>query len=508
MRICLRRLLVAVLFAAPVVQAATFDLQTATVADIQAAMDAGALSSEKLVQLYLDRIEAYDKHGPKINAVITLNPRALQEARALDAERKKSGPRSQLHGVPVVFKDLVDIAGLPTTAGHAPFGAPVPLRDATIVTRLRGAGAVMLAKVSTRNWFGSDEQHPIGDTLNPYHPGRSPGFTSNGSGAAMAAWFSALAIGTDNSASVQHPAANCSVVGMVATQGMVSRAGVIPNGATQDRPGPLARSVYDVAAMMSAISGWDAEDLMTFRGMGHFPQGDWSKQLDAADIRGKRIGVLREMIYEGPNHEEGRAIHERALEDMRKAGAVIVDPVLTGIDLKRQTLGAFTGTSSYEQLQFQNAYLARLGPATKWKSIEEMLEKTVGPVRQLSPPERSADYLARYRTREMFIKLIHDTMDKFALDAIALPYRTYPPEPSPGPRPPESTTNLTSSMGLPAVIVPGGYTTENLPIGIQILGRQHSELTLLKIAHGYEQASKRRKPPALTPALPGERFDY
>jgi len=487
---------------------ATFDLATATVADIQAAMDSGKLTSEKLVELYLARIEAYDKSGPKINAVITLNPNALEEARALDAERRVSGPRSQLHGVPVVFKDLVDVAGLPTTAGHAPFGAPVPLRDATIVTRLRAAGAVMLAKVSTRNWFGRDDQHPIGHTLNPYHPGRSPGFTSNGSGASLAAYFSQLAIGTDNSASVQHPAANSSVVGMVATQGMVSRAGVIPNGATQDRPGPMARSVYDVAAMLSVISAWDAEDLMTMQGVGHFPRSDWSRELHADALRGKRIGVLREMIYEGPDHEEGRAIHERALEDMRKAGAIVVDPVLTGVDLKTQTLGMYTGTSSYEQLAFQNAYLARLGAATKWHSIEEMLEKTVGEVRRLESPERSPDYLARYRTRAMFIELIHATMDKFELDAIALPYRTLPPEPYPGPRPPESTTNLTSSMGLPAVVVPGGYTHENLPIGIQILGRRHSELLLLKIAYGYELASRRRKVPAITPPLPGETFEY
>jgi Asp-tRNA(Asn)/Glu-tRNA(Gln) amidotransferase A subunit family amidase len=295
---------------------------------------------------------------------------------------------------------------------------------------------------------------------------------------------------------------------MVATQGMVSRAGVIPNGATQDRPGPMARSVYDVAAMMSVIAGWDAEDLMTHTNIGHFPQGDWSKELDAGGLRGKRIGVLREMIYEGPQHAEGREIHQRALDDMRKAGATIVDPVLTGIDLKTQTLGAYTGTSSYEELPFQNAYLARLGTASKWKSIEQMLEKTVGEVRRLPPPDKSPDYLARYRARAMFIALIHETMDRFDLDAIALPYRTYPPEPSPGPRPPESTTNLTSSMGLPAVVVPGGYTKENLPIGIQILGRQHSELTLLKIAHGYEQVSKRRKTPQLTPPLPGERFEY
>jgi Asp-tRNA(Asn)/Glu-tRNA(Gln) amidotransferase A subunit family amidase len=302
-------------------------------ADIQAAMDAGALTSEKLVQLYLNRIEAYDKKGPKINSMITINPKALDEARELDAERRAKGPRSQLHGVPVVFKDLIDVAGLPTTAGFTPFGFPVPLRDATIVARLRRAGVVMLGKANTANWFGRDDStHPTGGPpLNPYNVMHSPGATSNGPGAAMATYFASLAVGTDTSASVQHPAANCSVVGFVGTQGMVSRAGIIPRGATQDRPGPMARSVYDVAAMFSIMAGWDAEDLITFRSMDRFPEGDWSKQLSADDIKGKRIGVLREMIYEGPAHEEGRAIFERALEDMHAAGAYVIDPVLTGI---------------------------------------------------------------------------------------------------------------------------------------------------------------------------------
>jgi amidase len=218
--------------------------------------------------------------------------------------------------------------------------------------------------------------------------------------------------------------------------------------------------------------------------------------------------VLRDIIYEAPNHAEGRVLFARALDDMRTAGAVIVDPVLTGIDLKNQTLGAYTGTSGYEELAFQNAYLARLGSATKWKSIEEMLQATTGKSEPLQPPEHNADYLARYRTRAMFIKLIHTAMDEHELDAIALPYRTLPPEPYPGPRPAESTTNLTSSMGLPAVVVPGGYTRENLPIGIQILGRQYSEHVLLEVAFGYEQASRRRKTPELTPPLEGEKFDY
>ncbi len=498
--------------------ATTFNLQTATLADIQAAMENGALTSEKLTQLYLNRIAAYDKKGPKINAMITVNPKALEEARTLDVERKTKGPRSQLHGVPIVFKDLIDVAGLPTTAGFAPFGAPVPLRDSTIVARLRAAGAVMLGKANTANWFGRDDStHPTGGPpLNPYNVLHSPGATSNGPGAALATYFAALAVGTDTSASVQHPAANCSVVGFVGTQGMVSRAGIIPRGATQDRAGPMARSVYDVAAMFSAMAGWDAEDLITFRSMGHYPASDWSKQLSPDDIKGKRIGVLREMIYDGPDHAEGRAIFQRALDDMRKAGAYVIDPILTGIDLKLETLGDINRTAEYEKTPFTDLYLQRLGTAAKFKSVKEMIEK-VGAEKfsrgmveglKLPPPDKSADYLARYRAREMFIQLINDTMDKFALDALALPYRTYPPERIDGPRPEESTNNLTSHTGLPSVIVPGGYTKENLPIGIQIFGRHNTDLTVLKIAYGYEQFSKRREAPALTPPLPGEKFEY
>ncbi len=500
------------------VRAETFDLATATLADIQAAMDSGALTSEKLVQLYLNRIEAYDKKGPKINAMITVNPRALDEARALDEERRASGPRSQLHGVAVIFKDLVDVAGLPTTAGFIPFGAPVPTRDATIVARLREAGVVILGKASTVNWFGRgfNHTHPIGPTLNPYNVAHTPGATSNGSGAGMAGYFATLAIGTDTSASVQHPAANSSVVGFVGTQGMVSRAGIIPRGATQDRPGAMGRSVYDVAAMFSVIAGWDAEDLITFRAMGHFPQGDWSLRMNGATLEGKRIGVLREMVYDGPAHRPGLEIYERALEDMRQAGAYVIDPVLTGIDLKRESLGEWNRTAEHEKTSYTDAYLKRLGPAAKFHSLREMIE-TVGPDQfsrgmvtglELPPPDKSADYLARYRAREMFIRLIHETMDRFALDAIALPYRSVPPERLDEPRPPESTNNLTSHTGLPSVIVPGGYTPENLPIGIQIFGRHNGDLEVLRIAHAYEQASRRRKTPETTPPLPGERFEY
>ena len=162
---------------------------------------------------------------------------------------------------------------------------------------------------------------------------------------------------------------------MLGTQGMVSRAGIIPNGATMDRAGSIGRSVYDVTALFSAMAGWDAEDLITFRSMGSFPQSDWSKELQVANLAGRRLGVLREMIWSGPAHAEGRAIFEQALGDLRKGGAVVVDPVLTGIDLKTQSLAGENRTAEYEKFAFINAYLARLGPAAKFKTVEEMIEK-------------------------------------------------------------------------------------------------------------------------------------
>lgn len=513
-----------------VVHAGTFDLQTATVADIQAAMDAGALTSEKLVQLYLNRIAAYDKQGPKVNSIISLNPKALDDARVLDKERKAKGPRSALHGVPILFKDLIDIAGLPTTAGFTYFGAPVPTRDATIVARLRAAGAVMLGKASTTNWFGKgfDATHPIGESRNPYNLTYSPGGSSNGSGVAMATYFATLGIGTDTSVSVQSPSSNNSIVGMVGTYGMVSRAGIVPRGATQDRAGPMGRSVFDVAALLSVMSAWDAEDLVTFSAMGHFPNSDWSKELKTADLRGRRIGVLQEMIPSGPAYAEGLAIFERAIADLRKAGAYVV-PVTTGSPtLSTETMQARLRTAEYEKIPYTDAYLARLGPAAKFKSVKEMMDKvghdkfskSMTDALVLPAPDASDDYLARYRTRQMYVDLLGETMDRFALDVVVQPFTAKPPpllESAAGSserteRDPNDTfggNNLSSSLGLPAVVVPGGYTpTKNLPIAIQFIGRPFDDLKVLQVAYGYEQNSKRRKTPESTPPLAGERFNY
>ena len=507
----------------------TFDLQTATVADINAAIDAGALSSEKLVQLYLNRIDAYDKKGPKINAVITFNPKALEEARALDAERKTKGRRSPLHGIPIVVKDLVDVAGLPTTAAFKPFGAPIPERDAAIVTRLKAAGTIILAKVSAENWFGWDgfgATHPIGATLNPYNVEYSPGGSSNGPGAAMASWFGAVGVGTDTGGSLQMPASYNSLVGMLATQGLVSRAGIVPRSLTQDRAGPLGRSVYDVAVMIDAMAGFDPEDLDTREGFGHYPHGTWAGQLTEHDLKKFRIGVLREAMSTLPADPEAQAIFDAALEDLRKAGAQVLDPVLSGIDLARQSDSSSIGVWPYEVLIAGDIYLKRLGPNRPFKTMKEMIAR-VGPekfvdsyVSALSYPPIDEDpgFMRRYRGRQAIRDLVENLLARYDLDAFVIQYVSTPPlakdvsgaaAPSGGR---DSRTlrggGIVSSTGLPGIVVPAGYTKNNLPVGIEFIGKGFGDLRLLQVAYGYEHTTRKRRSPQTTPPLPGEKFDY
>lgn len=523
MRITFRWLALAVLCSAPLVATArTFDLQTATIADINAAIDAGALSSEKLVQLYLNRIEAYDKKGPKINAVITMNPKALEEARALDAERATKGRRGPLHGIPVVIKDLIDLAGFPTSAGFKPFGNPIPERDAAVVKRIKDAGGVIVAKVATVNWFGKDgfgPTHPIGATLNPYNVDYSPGGSSNGTGASMAAWFAAVGVGTDTGGSVQSPSANNSVIGMVPTHGFTSRAGIVPRGPTHDRAGPMGRSVYDITVLLGAMAGFDIEDQETYLGLGRYPQSSWAQQLNAGDLHGRRIGVLRDGMGDMTRNPEVSAMFEAALEDMRKGGAQIVDPISSGIDLFKQAATSAVSVSyTHELLLAGDVYLARLGPNRPYKTMREFIDK-VGVdkfndryVKALTygPPDKDADFLRLYRSRKAMRQLIESMADRYDLDAFVILYRSPPPLAKAS----DNTTseaiggNLTSPTGLPGVIVPAGYTTKNLPVGVQFIGRSFDDLRLLQVAYGYEQVSKKRKSPALTPPLPGEKFEY
>lgn len=498
-----------------------FNLETATIADIQSAMEAGALSSEKLVAMYLARIEAYDKAGPKINAVITLNAQALETARALDAERKTKGPRSPLHGVPVVLKDLYDTKDLPTSAGFLPMKHSQPVHDATVVKRLREAGAVILAKVNMSDWFGvpkpGDQSTVLGRTLNPYNADITPGGSSGGTGAALAATFAQIGLGSETGVSIRNPTANNSIVGLAPTRGLIPRAGQVMTSFTQERCGPMARNVYDVAALTDAVAGFDAEDLLTLSTPGKTPVGSYTQFLKADGLVGARVGVLRDLFRPGEKHAEGRAIIEKAVKTMQDNGAIVIDDLSLGFDL----LGALDGSggmrTNYHEAQFSyDLYFRRLGPGAPIKNMDELvaLGDLVKPsIRKAYQEFRSLahhqDYLARRDLQESIRDQLVALMDRYKLDVLVYPFKTLPPEGHLEERVGEKDNPVSSITGLPALIVPAGYTSrENGPIGLEILGRPYSEPTLFRIGYAYEQKSRVRKPAPLVPPLASDTFTY
>jgi amidase len=502
----------------PEAVATEFDLQTATLEDINKAFDAGALTSEKLTQLYINRIAAYDKQGPEINAVITLNAMALETAKALDAERKAKGPRSKLHGVPVVLKDLFDTKDMPTSGGFLPMKNSQPMYDATVVKRLRDAGAIILAKVNMSDWFGvakqGDQSTVLGRTSNPYNLDLTPGGSSGGTGAALAASFAQLGLGTETGVSIRNPTANNSVVGLAPSRGLIPRAGQIMTSFAQERAGPMARNVYDVAALTDVVAGFDAEDLLTISSPGLVPKESYTTFLDKNGLRGARVGVFRDLFRKGSHHAEGIALIETAIKQMKEAGAVIVDPISTGIDLF--PLLEETRTNYYEAQFSYDLYFRRLGPNAPIKDMDELLAKggklvkpsIVKGYAEFRSLMHQPDYLARRDTQETLKAEVIALMDKYRLDVLVHPFKSMPPPPHME-RGVDQDNALSSVAGLPAVLVPAGYTKkENGPIAIEILGRPFSEPTLFKVAYAYEQLSKNRKQPPTTPSLPGERFSY
>lgn len=504
--------------------AAEFDLQTATVEDINSAFDSGALTSEKLVQLYLNRIEAYDKKGPKINAVVTVNPKALEIARALDAERKARGPRSKLHGIPVVFKDLFDTNDMVTTAGFLPMKDSQPVYDATVVAKLRDAGAVIFAKVNMSDWFGvpkkGDQSTVLGRTSNPYNTELSPSGSSGGTGAALAAAYSQLGLGSETGTSIRGPTAANSVVGLAPTRGLISRTGQVMTSFTQERAGPMARSVYDVAALTDVVAGFDAEDLLTIVAPGRVPQESYTSFLKKDGLRGARIGVLRDFFRKGERHAEGIAIIEAAIAHMKKEGAVIVDGLTTGVDafplLDGTGPDAFARTNYYEGQFSYDLYFRRLGPQAPIRNVEELIRtggslvkpNIVKAYKEIDSLDRNADFVARRDTQESMAALVQEIMKKYRLDALVYPFRSVPPNRHLEPYP-ESDNSFSSVSGMPAIVMPAGYTQQtNGPIAIEFLGLPFSEPTLFRLAYAFEQTGQFRKLPPTTPPLAGERFSY
>lgn len=495
-----------------------FKLETATIADINKAMDSGSLTSERLVRMYLQRIGAYDKQGPAINTVITLQTNALMIARELDRERQAQGPRSELHGVPVILKDLFDTHDMPTSGGFLPLKDSQPWRDAFVVKKLRDAGAVILAKVNTLDWFSSQpwgSSTVIGQTLNPYALEYVPGASSSGTGAGIAAYFATVGLGSETGVSIRNPTSENNLVGLAPTLGLVSRTGMIMSALTHERGGPMTRNVYDLAATLSVIAGFDAEDLVTMACRGNIPEGGYTQFVDPENgLKGARIGVLRDMFRSGPKHTEGLALIEQSISDLRSAGATIIDPVSTGLPLF--DILSETRVSLWEKKLATDYYLAGLGPDAVIKSAVEMVMKhpdlvsnSMKKTIEFGPLEFEQEYLSRLKNRDMLQQAVQALMDKYQLDALVYPFKTLPATKiADGWNNREADNPLSSQTGFPGLLVPAGFTSEGLPIALEFLGRPFSEPVLIRLASGYEFSTKHRRTPPNTPPLPGEIIYY
>lgn len=504
--------------------AATLNLSTATIADLQAAMASGALTSERLTELYLARIAAYDAKGPSLKAVLFLNPNALAEARALDAERKAGKVRGPLHGITVVVKDVFDTVDMPTTGGYLPLKGVKPTKDAFIVKKLKEAGAIMLAKVNQSDWYA---QPPFvaastlgGNTLNPYDLKRTPGWSSSGTSAALAAVFGTVGLGSETGFSIRTPTSDGNLYGLASTSGLISRDGQMWSYLTGERGGPMARSMYDLAVTLDAIAGFDAFDMWTAQSLGQMPTQPYVSFLDPQGLRGARLGVLKEAYDYTPSEPEVLELTKQALAVLPKAGAKLFNPVSMGFDL-RQYLGANVSPSRYERIAAINHYLARQGPGYPFKDASQLLLGHEGvPGRPadkaaLEKPvdlNRDPEYRATLEGKAALRAAVIALMDKLQLDALVYPHRLRRATLI-GPRPTDTvyteTIQLSPITGLPAIVVPMGFTPDGNPVGLEILGRPWSEPLLLKLASGYEaSAGPVRRLPPTTPALPGESLSY
>ena len=532
---------------APAASAQSFDVMEATIPSVHAAMRERRLTCRALVQAYLDRIAAYDKAGPALNAIQTVNPRALQEADSLDTVLRAKQPRGPLHCVPVLLKDQIETRDMPTSYGSALFKDFVPKRDATAVQRLERAGAIILAKTTMGEFAQRFVSSAAGVIRNAYDPTRNPSGSSGGSASAAAANFGLVAIGEDTGGSIRGPAAVSSLVGLRPTLPLVSRFGMLPANPTQDTMGPITRTVADAARVLDVIAGYDPSDPVTAYAVGNVPP-TYTTALKADALRGARIGVLRiPRDTAGTRRPAGdslalrdttlrdttsrnnasrrdstaranaaefrkvRPLFEKALADLRAQGAVLVDSLTT------PTVRGASLSNDYETEEATDAYLAQHANAPVKTLKEILLSGGVNPwrARSMMPyvgrSTAEAGYGAVMQSREAMRVAMLKLMADHQLDAVV--YATYDAPPTviaadvlTNPRPVDGyglgdNRSLSPTLAWPAITVPMGFTSDALPAGLEFLGRPWSEPRLFAFAYAYEQATRHRRPPATTPSL-------
>lgn len=493
-----------------------FRLQETTVANIQAAFAEGALSPPQLVELYLNRIQAYDRDGPRINSIITVNPHALDEAEQLDKTFRETGVAGPLHGIPVILKDQMDAQGMPTTLGSLVLKNYFPDKDAFVTDKLKKAGAVILAK-ATLGEMGRGDTHGslFGSTKNPYDLARTSGGSSGGPGASVSANLGAVAIGQEGYASIRRPAAWNGIVGMRPTAGLVSRGGVYDgwpglNGSL----GPLTRSVSDLATLLDVIVGYDPDDPVTSFGAGQVPD-TFTNFLDRDGLQGARIGVMSQSM--GFRSEPGSSdfqlvaeIFHRAIAELEAAGATVITlpeiPRLAELLAKRASDG--------RAAEAWNSYFDR-SENPPYESRDAMMQSPdFAKVHQAKysgiPLAGSAAYGEYLMAREELMFKVMKVMADSQLDAIV--HKSVEHQPtliSEGVGPPYydmrgATSINTFLVHVPSISVPAGFTSDGLPVGITFLGRPFSDGAMIKLAYAYEQATGHRRSPSTTPSLPGE----
>lgn len=491
-----------------------FELDEWTIGELQSALGSARLTAVTLVEKYLERIEDIDRNGPGLRSVIELNPDAIDTARALDRERKESGPRSLLHGIPVLIKDnLATTDRMATTAGSLALVGAVPQREAFVVRRLREAGAVLLGKTNLSEWANFRSTHSTsgwsgrgGLTRNPYVLDRNPSGSSSGSGAAVAANLCAVAVGTETDGSIVSPSSANGIVGIKPTVGLVSRSGIIPISHTQDTAGPMARTVTDAAILLGIMAGEDPRDNAT-KPQPKQRRRDYTDCLDANGLHGARIGVVREYFDIHPRAVE---VLESVLEEMRRSGAILIDPA--ELPSHGQFGGAEMEVLLYEFKAGLNAYLADLAPGAPVRTLRDVIEFN----------ERNLDREMPYFGQELFLKAevkgplteepyrkaldkcrrlarkegIDAVMDAHRLDALVAPAAgpAHVTDLLHGDRDIGGSSGPAAVAGYPNITIPAGLVS-GLPVGISFFGRAYSEAVLLKLAFACEQAIRARQAP-------------
>ncbi len=486
--------------------AASFDVEEATIAEIHQAFKTKICTCEQLVGTYLQRIEKYDQ-PTNLNAIILTNPEAMQIARQLDVEYQKTGVLRKLHCIPLIVKDNFNTKGLQTTAGSLALKGFAPSQDAYQVRVLKEAGALVLAKSNMAEWAFSPMvtiSSIAGETRNPYNLEHVPAGSSGGTAAAVAANFGAVGLGTDTGNSIRGPSSHNALVGFRATMGLTSRDGIAPLYLRNDVGGPMARTVEDATRILEVIAGYDPADSLTRHSEGKIPKS-YLPYLDKNGLQGTRIGVLRTLSDKDPDPQV-KALFEHSLLDLKKLGAVLVDPFeVTDFDSLRKDQWCSVFQHDID------AYLASLGENVPVKNLAEIVDSgKYAPYIESILKNHLKNHFAIEEGATTCTDAYHDTrriafrdavvaaMDQNRVAAVIYPSWNNPPakvgdfKGYKG----DNSQVVAPHTGMPAFTVPMGYTYDNLPAGLQFLGRMFDEPTLIRITYAYEQGTKHRKAPA------------